>query len=382
MGDPGKPNEELLGRLRGWIDHGVPQGPYSLQLSPTMACDLNCVFCRRQDQLPAYYKENREIPNCRYLEIVREALALGVRVVILKGGGEPLLRKSLVLELGPLVKSHGAYANLVTNGTHLDQDLCRMFVDCGWDQVTISLDGPDAETHDTLRAKEGTFDRILNSIRRLNAAKRERGSELPLLGFHCVLTSSNFDKLGAMIGLARAHGARHIELDSMSLRFKSARRLLMNDEKTRAFLKLLPSYIEDLERHGISHNFNRFASSGYVRREEEEGRALYASTPQRGASPVSSRVPCYYPWTQAALTPSGSIVPCCYAEETYRSKADLHQVSFTEAWLRRDPEEYREAMVRGTMMPFCKDCTAMYADNNQRIRQWLSQDAESRRPQQ
>jgi MoaA/NifB/PqqE/SkfB family radical SAM enzyme len=366
-------NGELVGRLKAWIENGERRGPYSLQLSPTMACDLNCIFCRRQDQLREYYKSNREIETCRYLRMVRDALDLGVKVVIVKGGGEPLLRKSLLLELAPLIKSRGAFGNLVTNGTHLDDVLARSFVESGWDQVTISLDGPDAETHDYIRAKDGAFERIMASIDRLNAAKARAGARLPMLGFHCVITRRNYDRIDRLIELARAKGAGHVEFDSMSLRDEQARVLLMDPESTERFLDLVPRCIELLERCGLTHNLDRFRRREYVRREKDSA-PLYPAA-GAGDGPPSTKIPCYYPWYQAAVTPGGSIVPCCYAEETHRSDSNLNDVAFAEAWFEGDPKRYRESMKSGEMMPFCKDCTAMYADNNAEIRQWLREEA-------
>jgi len=346
-------NGELVGRLRAWIEQGERQGPYSLQLNPTMACDLNCVFCRRQDRLREYYQRAREIETCRYLRMVRDALDLGVKVVVVKGGGEPLLRKSLLLELAPLVKSRGAYGNLVTNGTHLDDVLARALVASGWDQVTISLDGPDA----------GTFDRVMASIDRLNAAKAAAGARLPLLGFHCVITRRNHDRIDRLIELARAKGAGHVEFDSMSLRDEQARALLMDAESAERFLAAVPRRIGQLERHGMTHDLDRFQREEHVRRESA------------AAVPLHPSLPCYYPFYQAAVTPGGDIVPCCYAEETHRSGSNLNEVSFAEAWFDGDPRRYRESMRRGEMLPFCKDCTARYSGNNEETRRWLSEEA-------
>ncbi len=364
----GQRDEELVGRLRAWIEEGRPQAPTSLHLSPTMACDLNCLFCRRQDQLRGYYQENREIPNARYLKLVGEALSMGVRSVTIKGGGEPTLRRSLMLALVPLIKSHGASGYLVTNGTHLGPELCRAFAESRWDMVAVSLDGPDAKTHDFLRGKPGTFARVEASWERLARAKREAGTGLPVLGFHCVLTRSNYARLEDLVNLAARVGAGHVELDSLSPRGEHDRALRMRDEDVNEFQRALPRLLESLKRRGLSHNFESFRRAEYVRR-GGDGSEPYRRGRSAGdaASP-----PCYYPFYQVSLTPAGHLVPCCYAEETHRSEANLHEASFREAWTRLDPERYRRSMLSGEMMPFCRDCTAMYADNNERIRGWLA----------
>ncbi|MCX5796129.1 MAG: radical SAM protein [Elusimicrobia bacterium] len=357
---------ELVQRLRDWLERAVPQGPHTLHLSPTMACDLNCLFCRRQDGLKTYRERNTELSDQRWLELADEALSMGVRFVFIKGGGEPLLRRELMRRLVPLVKVRGACGHLVTNGTHIDDELARLFVATRWDQVTISLDGPDAATHDFLRARPGVFDSVMAGLARLRAAKAATGSSLPRLAFHCVLTKANHDRLAPLIELAHREGVEHLELDSMSLRDESARHLLMTPDLEERFSALLPDCLEKLGRYGISHNFDRFRRSDYVRREA-------------GPAPRPEGIPCFYPWYQASITPGGSIVPCCYAEETHRSRANLNTVTFRQAWEEGDAREYRAAMAEGKLLPFCKDCTTMYADNNSEIRRWLGEDAHARR---
>ncbi|MDD5628401.1 MAG: radical SAM protein [Elusimicrobia bacterium] len=355
---------ELVERLRAWLERGQPQGPYSVHLSPTMACDLDCLFCRRQDGLNAFRKANTELSDERWLQVAEEALSMGARFVFIKGGGEPLLRRELMQRLIPLVKAKGACGHVVTNGTHIDEGLARLFAAARWDQVTISLDGPDPATHDFLRNKPGVFAEVMSGLARLRSAKAAAGSALPRLAFHCVLTSRNFDRMAELIELARGQGVEHIELDSMSLRDESARPLLMSPEAEQRFQELLPDCLKRLERHGLSHNFALFSRSGYVRREAPAERCAAF---------------CYYPWYQASLTPGGSIVPCCYAEETHRSQDNLVSVAFRKAWEEGDCRQYRAAMAEGRLLPFCKDCTAMYADNNAELRRALGEADHARR---
>jgi MoaA/NifB/PqqE/SkfB family radical SAM enzyme len=348
---------DLLDRIRSWVQRGEPAGPYSLHLSPTMACDLDCLFCRGREAVQRHYAAEKDLPDETCIRLVRDALDLGAKVVTLKGGGEPLLRRDLVLELVPLVKSRGGCGFLVTNGTRLDAGLCAALAGSGWDQVLVSLDGPDAATHDGLRGRPGTFERVMEGVRSLNWAKERSGSRFPELAFHCVLTSRNHDRLLEFAELARACRAGRLELDSLSLRREEARSLLLDDGMVSELRRTLPECTELLDRSGISNNLAMFLKEGYVRR-QGDGRSLYGSG-----------VPCYYPFYQASVTPAGSIVPCCYAEETHRSSVDLHRTPFREAWFEGDPAEYRKCMLRGEMLPFCAECTAMYADNNARIRE-------------
>jgi MoaA/NifB/PqqE/SkfB family radical SAM enzyme len=388
-------NEELVRRIGEWLRDGKAQGPYSLHLSPTMACNLNCVFCRRQDQMKAYYRSNKEVPDCKYVEIVREAIALGVRFVFFKGGGEPLLRRHLISQLVPMIKSAGVTGGIVTNGTRIDEDFARLLTKWEWDQLTFSLDGPDAATHDHVRVKSGTFQKIVDAVQLINKVKRETGSRYPQLLFHCVLTNKSYDRLEDYVELARLSGVEVVELDSMSVRDDSARQLLLSEAQEKEFQRLLPAAIARAERYGLRHNLNSFVKAEFVRRApsaELRGQTagqgpespvdapppLYAKAVAKAPESELTKVPCYYPFYQVSVVPGGSVVPCCYAEETHRSKSNMGKDSFTDAWLRGDPEEYRAAMRSGKMMPFCTHCTAMYAENNAEIRGWLREEQAGR----
>ncbi len=367
---------EMVSAIADWIEQGKPRGPFFLHLSPTMACNLNCLFCRRKDQMRGYYQNHREIPNERYLTMVQDALDMGVKAVTIKGGGEPLLRRSLMLKLVPLIKSRGVRGDLVTNGTHLNEEMRQTLVGCGWDRITISLDGSDAKTHDFLRDAPGTFALVLQALERLARLKKQRSARAPSVVFHCVLTNQNFAGLGAMIELAHQRGVERVELDSLSVRFDSNRELLMSDEDVKKFKALLPAWIAALKRRGLSHNFEQFASSEYIRR-DKPGEDFYSGATRDGRSPAAF-IPCYYPWYQASITPAGDLVPCCYAEEGHSSRANLNEVSFRQAWLEKDGQDYRAGMQSGAMMPFCRNCTAMYADHNNRLRRWLKERAHAR----
>jgi MoaA/NifB/PqqE/SkfB family radical SAM enzyme len=71
-------------------------------------------------------------------------------------GGEPLLYRGLDQVLAH-VKRRGLIAALVTNGSLLARHAERL-VEIGVDNVTVSLDGPEA-VHDAIRGVPGTFAR-------------------------------------------------------------------------------------------------------------------------------------------------------------------------------------------------------------------------------
>lgn len=356
--------EERAKIVRSWFS-GRPAAPFMVQLNPTMACNLNCLFCRRQDELRYYYQHNRELSNPKYLEILDDAVAMGVKGINLKGGGEPLLRRSLIKQMVPRIKEGGMFGSLITNGTLLDEELAELFVKNRWDEISISLDGPDPQTQDALRDKPGAFVRIMLGVLRINRFKRKREQRLPCLKFHLVLTGTNCRCLDRWIRLAHEYGVEEVEVDSLNANIESAKPLVLSPADVAAFQQKLPEWIALAERWGLRHNLRNFFKTEHVQRE---------GMPSFSSNDNLPRPACFFPWMHVSVTPEGSLVPCCYGEG-YRSKFSLHEISFREAWFEAGMQEYREAMLDGSMKPFCRGCTAGYMEHNARIRELLAETA-------
>ncbi len=123
-------------------------------------------------------------------------------------GGEPLLRPELFLLLDyldekPMVEELG----IITNGLWFDDRVLERFSTFSkLKKVKISLDGADAETHDSLRQK-GAFERL---IKNLSLLKRESRFEIILM---FTVMKSNFRNLPALIQLCQDLGVDGLILE-------------------------------------------------------------------------------------------------------------------------------------------------------------------------
>ena len=75
-----EPQAEIAERLLDW-QRGVPRGPYTLELYPTLRCNLDCAFCdttyrkkRAADEL-SHERYLELAPEGRYVERARAAIA-------------------------------------------------------------------------------------------------------------------------------------------------------------------------------------------------------------------------------------------------------------------------------------------------------------------
>ena len=81
--------QEIADRIREGEKKGL-QGPMTLELYPTLKCNLDCGFC---DTTERHQKPVNELSLERSLALLDEAAALGVQRVFVLGGGEPLLAR-------------------------------------------------------------------------------------------------------------------------------------------------------------------------------------------------------------------------------------------------------------------------------------------------
>ncbi len=142
--------------------------PVLSEIAVTYRCNLACRFCyaacgcRKDpsaDELPA-----ADIK--RLLKIIAvEAQAQSVSFT----GGEPCLRPELP-ELVAEAKELGLWANLITNGTLVTEELARALKAAGLDSAQVSLEGGTAELHDAITARPGSFTDAVRGIKNLKAA--------------------------------------------------------------------------------------------------------------------------------------------------------------------------------------------------------------------
>lgn len=78
-------------------------------------------------------------------------------------GGEVLLRNDIT-DLITIAHSYGIRTSLCTNGYLIDDKMAKRLADSGLNGMVISLDSLNEETHDTLRGKVGSYNKIMQAL--------------------------------------------------------------------------------------------------------------------------------------------------------------------------------------------------------------------------
>jgi radical SAM protein len=127
----------------------------------TQACDLACVHCRASAQPERNPAELSTEQGYRLLDEIR---SFGEPLMVFTGG-DPLKRPDLYELIRYSVKI-GLRTNVTPSATPLlTAEAIEGFQAAGIARMAISLDGPDAATHDEFRGIPGTFDRAMFALR-------------------------------------------------------------------------------------------------------------------------------------------------------------------------------------------------------------------------
>jgi len=126
----------------------------------TQACDLACVHCRASAQSERSPHELTTEQGYRLLDEIR---SFGEPLVVFTGG-DPLKRPDLFDLLRYSVRL-GLRTNVTPSATPLlTEQAIEGFKAAGVMRMAISVDGPDAASHDDFRGVPGTFDRAVRAL--------------------------------------------------------------------------------------------------------------------------------------------------------------------------------------------------------------------------
>lgn len=131
------------------------RAPFIVIWEVTRACALACVHCRA-DALAR--RDPRELSTEEGCRLIDQIVAFGrPSPLLVLTGGDPMWRKDLA-ELVRYASALGLSVALTPSGTGAaTRKRLEELKAAGLSRVAVSLDGPDAETHDRFRRVRGSF---------------------------------------------------------------------------------------------------------------------------------------------------------------------------------------------------------------------------------
>jgi radical SAM protein with 4Fe4S-binding SPASM domain len=161
----------------------------------TKGCNLRCVHCRATATELA---SPSDLPTAQALNIIDQIAAFANPILVLSGG-EPLYRPD-IFQLARYATDKGLRVALATNGTLVTKEVAQKIVDSGVKRVSISLDGANAETHDSFRGIPGAFDAAVYGFKNL----KELGMPVQI---NMTIAKHNAAELPAVLEMVRGLGA-------------------------------------------------------------------------------------------------------------------------------------------------------------------------------
>jgi MoaA/NifB/PqqE/SkfB family radical SAM enzyme len=187
-----------MDRIRQVIAGEYPP-PVTFEIDPTNACNHDCVWCVDADHREAH---KGHIKKETLFRVIDDAAAFGVRSIVLKGGGEPLLYP-WIEELLERIHAAGLPVGIITNGEFILKNYDVIRRTCRW--LRVSVDAGSAETHATVHKPKdpiGAYTRIWEGIAAI--------APHIFTGIIYVIHPSTYHEMVVAANRAKEHGARYI----------------------------------------------------------------------------------------------------------------------------------------------------------------------------
>ncbi len=191
------------------LPEGVPAlRAFYLYMSNT--CNLRCRHC----WITPGFGDGKETPGDfvdpeALRQAVVEAKPLGLCSVKLTGG-EPMLHPRF-MEIADLLTAEGMHMDMETNGTLMTAEKARHLKEkTSVTFISVSLDAPDARSHDSFRGVPGAFDAAVRGLDCLvNAGYRNCQV---IMSVH----KGNRHQVEEVVALAAAHGANSVKFNPVT----------------------------------------------------------------------------------------------------------------------------------------------------------------------
>jgi MoaA/NifB/PqqE/SkfB family radical SAM enzyme len=181
-----------------------------LYVEPTTACNLDCITCFRN----AWDEPMGRMSDETFGHVLAGLKALDPAPTVYFGGiGEPLFHPRTVGWIAQ-VKALGARAELITNGTLLNEARARELIASGLDLLWVSIDGATPESFADVRLG-AELPQVLANLSLFRKLRKGSHYPRPQIGIAFVAMRRNIAELPEVLKLGRALGAKHFSVSNI-----------------------------------------------------------------------------------------------------------------------------------------------------------------------
>lgn len=171
-------------------------------LQVTCRCSFRCEIC---DFWKTQHDPADELTLDDFRLIGRKLNKLGTLIVSL-AGGEPLERDDLAAIIR-ILNEENHFPVLITNGWNVDASRAKELLQAGLQEISVSVDYADPQRHDQQRGQEGAWERAIQALQLLHAARPDRRNRVHMIS---VLMDDNLEDIKPLIKLSRELGVTYM----------------------------------------------------------------------------------------------------------------------------------------------------------------------------
>ena len=226
-----------------------------LRLDMSYECNLQCKYCYAEAS-----KKPKELETSfeELIDTVDQAINLGVKSVVVLGGGEPLIYEN-IWDLLKYLSNRGIISVMFTNSTLITKKIAKKLYNLNMSVIT-KFDG-FKNTQDFLTG-EGTYDKIQMGLKNLISVGFNNASdEMLRLGCACVANKNNYSEIPEIWRYLRRNNI-FPNIERMTVMGKAVRSYALTVEESKKLTKILREI--DKEEFGIQWDSPYSAIPGHM----------------------------------------------------------------------------------------------------------------------
>ncbi|MBD3638001.1 MAG: SPASM domain-containing protein [Crocinitomicaceae bacterium] len=289
--------------------------PVAVSIEPTTACNLKCPQC--PSGLRQFTRPTGNLKTQTNTAIL-DGLGHNLQYINYYFQGEPFINPNF-LEIVKEARKRNIYVLTSTNAHFISEQTAKDVIDSGMSEVVISIDGITQKTYENYRI-EGNLDKVIEGTKNLVAAKKDAGSNYPILTFQFLVSKQNEHEIEDAKRLATEIGVDNITFKTIQVYdYETGNELIPDNEKYSRYKKL-----ED----GSYVLKNKFRNS------------------------------CWRMWSSCVFTWDGSVVPCCFDKDAKHKMGNITKDEFKKIWKSGIYKEFRNKIWKDRQqIEICKNCS-------------------------
>lgn len=308
--------------------------PISIDIEPTLACNLSCVMCHRKEL--AKSRKNLTMALSDFKKMIDKLPT--IMKLNLQGMGEPLVANDFSAMVA-YARSKGIYVSTVSNGMLLNEERSQKLLASGLNRIYFSMDSSDNAEYKKYRGEAGDLRILKKNISRLVVMRKASNNKTLSIGIWMLLFKNNIQRLSEMVELASAIGVDE---------------LIIQSEITYRGKKQWKGTIDAMKIGNLHDVENKISAA--LKRAKELGLKMTIHS-GGGAMKPSKEALCLWPWKSLFVTSEGDVSPCCIiADPSISNLGNIHTGDIRDIWNNKKYQKIRAELLSGNVPSFCNGC--------------------------